>query len=430
MNETDGRSENARSSESKRARAGVRRGWWPGWIWAIPIAVLIVVAWLGARALLSGGETITISFEDAHDMKANNTDVLYRGTKVGQVTKVALNEAATASVVTASIDQSAVTLLRSGTRFWLQGATPSLENPQSLAALLSGPTIVMEPGPGAPSKHFVGLERKPLSATAAEQPIVYAVSLGGDVGALKSGDPVKLRGFTVGEVRTVSFSYDASTGALSAPATLAIYPSLLHITGAPNPQSPDALRAAMRTLIEKGLRARLDRAPPLVGSFHVSLDMVPGAPAAEPTTLEGLPELPAAPPAGLDSIATQIEKIPIEQITQNILDMTHHLDAVVSSPHLKDAVVQLDAALKQIRTTMHTAGPQITTMTTALRKAADELDQTSQSADKLVGGTATQTGLESTVQEITEAARAVRSLADYLDQHPESLIRGKTGEEP
>lgn len=430
MNEIETRREQAGSGKDTRARAGVRRGWWPGWIWAIPIAVLVVVAWLGARALLSGGETITISFEDAHDMKANNTEVLYRGTKIGQVSKIALNKSATAAVVTASIDQSAAKLLRTGTRFWLQGANPSLENPQSLAALLSGPTIVMEPGPGARSKRFEGLERKPLSATRAEQPVVYGVSLTGEVGALKGGDPVKLRGFTVGEVRTVGFSYDASTGAISTPATLAIYPSLLHITNAPHPGSPDALQAALHTLIEKGLRARLDRDPPLVGSFRVSLDMVPGAPAAEPTTLDGLPQLPAAPPGGLDSIATRIEKIPIEQITQNILDMTHHLDTVVSSPRLKDAVVQLDAALKQIRTTMHTAGPEITTMTRTLRKAADELDQTSESADKLVGGTATQSGLESTVQEINEAARAVRSLADYLDRHPESLIRGKTGEGP
>jgi paraquat-inducible protein B len=29
------------------------------------------------------------------------------------------------------------------------------------------------------------------------------------------------------------------------------------------------------------------------------------------------------------------------------------------------------------------------------------------------------------VQEITEAARALRSLAEYLDRHPEALIKGR-----
>ena len=36
--------------------------------------------------------------------------------------------------------------------------------------------------------------------------------------------------------------------------------------------------------------------------------------------------------------------------------------------------------------------------------------------------------LRDALQEITSAARSLRVLADYLEQHPESLIRGKSGE--
>ena len=36
--------------------------------------------------------------------------------------------------------------------------------------------------------------------------------------------------------------------------------------------------------------------------------------------------------------------------------------------------------------------------------------------------------LDSTLQEVGGAARALRLLADYLERHPEALIRGKTGE--
>jgi len=35
--------------------------------------------------------------------------------------------------------------------------------------------------------------------------------------------------------------------------------------------------------------------------------------------------------------------------------------------------------------------------------------------------------LNSTLQEVSGAARSVRVLADYLERHPESLIRGKKG---
>jgi hypothetical protein len=28
---------------AERVQAGVRQGWWPGWIWAIPVAALLIV---------------------------------------------------------------------------------------------------------------------------------------------------------------------------------------------------------------------------------------------------------------------------------------------------------------------------------------------------------------------------------------------------
>ena len=83
----------------ERVQAGVRHGWWPGWIWAIPIAALLVVIWLGARALLAGGTDVTIRFNDAHGMKKENTDVVLRGTQVGHVTDIALTPDGTGVIV-------------------------------------------------------------------------------------------------------------------------------------------------------------------------------------------------------------------------------------------------------------------------------------------------------------------------------------------
>jgi paraquat-inducible protein B len=36
--------------------------------------------------------------------------------------------------------------------------------------------------------------------------------------------------------------------------------------------------------------------------------------------------------------------------------------------------------------------------------------------------------LSNTLLEVSRAARSVRVLADYLERHPEALIRGKQGE--
>jgi paraquat-inducible protein B len=36
--------------------------------------------------------------------------------------------------------------------------------------------------------------------------------------------------------------------------------------------------------------------------------------------------------------------------------------------------------------------------------------------------------LGNTLEEVSRAARSLRVLMDYLERHPEALIRGKTGE--
>lgn len=415
--------ERQESVEPRGNQAEVQRGWWPGWIWGIPVAALVVVSWLGVRTLLSGNQSITIRFGDAHALKADST-VVYRGTTIGRVTDVKLDEDGKGVTVTAAIDDRATGLLRLGTRFWLRGANPSLGDLSSIEGLLSGPSIVMEPGPGARTRSFVGLERMPVSPSAHAAAVLYAVSFTDGVGALKSGDPVELYGFTIGEVRTVGFSYDATTGNVTMPVTLALYPALFHIQGAPDPVSPARFAAAVGDLIQKGMHARLAQEPPLVGSHQVNLEITGAAAQGLPTRVDGLPSIPSAP-GGLTSILSQLNKLPIEQITHNVLDATHHIDAVVSSPELKDAITQLDASLRQIHSVTTQAGPEITALVSRLRTAADDLDATAKSAQKVVGGTATQNGLNTSVEEITQAARALRSLAEYLDRHPEALIKGR-----
>jgi paraquat-inducible protein B len=418
----------AGAGQAERQRARMRHGWWPGWIWGIPVAALLVVAWLGFRSLFSGNQDITITFDDVHGLKEKNTSVEYRGLKVGQVKKVELNAIGNGVDVTASIDSSATKFLTSSTRFWLRGASPSLTNLQSLGAVLSGPTLVMEPGPGGghEEKHFIGLTQKPVKPSDGAATVLYGVSLSGEAGSVRPGDPVKLDGFTVGEVREVGFDFNPRTDQVDLPCTLALYPALFHV-GAPSGLSPnpDALRAQIGSLIQKGLRARLGRDPPLVGDYQVRLEMVSGSPPVTVGRLNALPEIPFEAGGGVGSIVARLNKIPIEQITRNVLAITHHVERIVSSPQLEGAVGELDAALKQIHQTTAQAGPQITQLLRTLHKASDDLDQTAKNADQFVAGTATQDGLNSVTLEVTEAARAVRSLANYLDRHPEALIKGK-----
>lgn len=415
--------------EAGRTEAAVRRSRWPGWIWGIPIAAALLVGWWALRSLTRGGEDITISFDNVHGMKeSGNTSIVYRGFKVGKVTGIKLADDGGSIEVSAHVEDSVSKYLTSGTQFWLRGAKPSLSDLSSLGAVVSGPTIVMDPGSGDAQKHFAGREREPIVSAAHDQPQEYIVALNGSVGRLEPGQPVKLRGFTVGEVKTAGFHYDAKTGAITTPVTLVLYPSLFRFGGATAADNAAALTTAVDRLIREGLQAKLERDPPLIGDAEVTLEMQPNSSGGAPASVNGVPQIPAEPGGGLSSIVARVQKVPIEQIAQNVLDTTKHIDKIASSPKLDDAIAELDATLKQVHQTADNAGPKIAKLVDSLRQTASRLDDTAKAADKTLGGTPGQGGTRQAMQEVTEAARSVRDLANYLDRHPEALLHGRSGE--
>jgi len=63
----------------------------------------------------------------------------------------------------------------------------------------------------------------------------------------------------------------------------------------------------------------------------------------------------------------------------------------------------------------------------SLRETAGAIDAMALSTQKLVGGSpdSPDGNLEQSLRELTEASRSVRTFADYLDAHPEALVRGR-----
>ena len=76
--------------------------------------------------------------------------------------------------------------------------------------------------------------------------------------------------------------------------------------------------------------------------------------------------------------------------------------------------------------------PGLKTTMEELRRAIASVDGVLKNTDAtLVGKDApAQQELRDALQEIARAARSLRVLTDYLERHPESLIRGKTEENP
>ena len=423
-----------RVTERRRTVAIDRRSWWPGWIWAVPVAAVGIVLWLLLRSIASRGIDVTVTYDDAAGMQPGNTRVMYHGLNVGSVTSVALASDDRHVIAHLDIDRQLAPKINTGTRFILAGAHPSLSDVSSLRALIAGPTIVLVPGPGEPARRFIGTEGGPRETLAVSLP--YQVSFGGSVGQLKAHAPVMLRGFRVGEVMSVGLSIDPRTGRISTPVLLALDPTRFHLTGAPPPDGnwKPIMDATLSKLIGEGLRARLTRAVPLVGGEQVDLDVVPGARAAQLGTAGLYAQIPAAEAGGLERLPAEIGSLPLPRIADNLRAITDQLRSLTSSPQLRDSIAHLDATLATLERISRQAGPQVAptlrelrSTSASLRAAAGQMDATAAAARLAMGASpaAPSGNLQHALDELADAARAVRSLANYLDEHPDALLHGR-----
>ncbi len=416
-----------------RTATGRRRTWWPGWIWAVPIAAIGIVVWLMLRALSSRGIDVTVSFENAGGMSVNNTRVLYRGLEVGTVTNLRLAPDGRHVIASLDLDGDLERYVNSGTQFYLEGARPSFSDPASLKSIISGPTIELVPGTGSPARHFVGLQGEPPERFAVTLP--YLMRFGTPLGGIKAGSTVRLGGFSVGEVASTELVTHPSTGRIETRAVVLLDPTRFHIEGIRTPENwSTVMNAALAGLVRHGLRASVSQTPPLIGDPQITLEMVPGAPAAALDTTGRYPAIPTLESGGIEAFAAQVGRVPIGEIGENVRAITARLRVLSTSPQLDESLRHLDRTLAELDATVRQSGPQLAPTLASvrqtvdqLRKSAAEIDSTAGAASILLNGSAAPPGgnVQQTLQELSDAARSIRALADYLDRHPDALIRGR-----
>lgn len=423
------------NGQQSRTQAVLRRSRWPGWIWAVPIAAIGIAGWLLVREIAASGIEIVVTFSEAPGIRANSTKVMYRGVAIGHVTSLALGDNDQDVALHIDINDSQKAALNAGTHFYLEGAHPSFSQLSTLKAIVAGPTIVMAPGHGAPQRKFKGVEGTPPPALTFALP--YLANFTGDVGDLKPGTPVTLRGFTVGEIHSVHMTVDPKTGAVAAPVVLMLDPLRFNIKGNPPADGDWATRlnATLAKLVQNGLRARLTHVPPVIGGQRIVLAQVSNAQPAALRMGGPYPEIPTAQASGVESVVKQAGQLPIAAIGKNVRTITARVAALSASPQLRDSLKRLDQTITELDKTVKVAGPEVgPTLKSlhqtvdALRKTATQIDHTAAALRNVAGGTPTAANgnLRQALVELSEAGRAVRSLADYLDRHPGTLLRGRT----
>jgi paraquat-inducible protein B len=276
---------------------------------------------------------------------------------------------------------------------------------------------------------------------------------------LVAGAPVTLLGLPAGEVTAVGLDMDPARGTVRGRVEIVSYPDRLvpRLAGAQAAmgeallESPAQRRALFEQLVEKRkLRAQLRSGSLLTGQLYVAFDFFPDAAPATVDWNREVPVLPAVPStlpdleAKLSSIIAKLDRLPYEAIGADVTKAlgaltgtlneaskaVTHLDSAVT-PDLQQTLVDLRRVLANVDGVLQTGVPatldQLNTTLEAARVPLATADRVLQSSDAtlLSANAPVQQELREALAEITQAARALRGLMDYLDRHPESLIRGK-----
>jgi len=271
------------------------------------------------------------------------------------------------------------------------------------------------------------------------------------VNGLNVGAPMRFRGIPVGEVLKIDGVYDPATGNMIPRLTLEFHPETME-----NAYVEEGEYTLLPFLLERGMRASLKSASLLTGQLYVSLDFHPGTPERYlGGGIDDYPELPTID-SGLDQVIAKLTELPLEELFARLNGALTAAEDIMRSAGVEESLAVLPTLLTDADMTVvdlrHLLNRELTTVAreasqtlVATRNAVQSLS-TAITEESLVQVSSTLTEFEETLQllqerleandplmhelvaalrEIGSAARSVRDLADALEEHPESLVRGK-----
>jgi paraquat-inducible protein B len=383
------------------------------------------------------GRQFTLHADDLGSLSIGSL-VFYRHIVAGQVVGYTLDSGGTGVTIKIFLNAPFDGYVTRGTRFWqASGIDMSLSSDgvklrtESLTSILQGGvTFRALPGSAATAVAADTAFTLYSDEDRAMRPIetevrTFVMYFKGSLRGLSAGAPVELHGIGVGEVKSVDVEYDRDAASLRFPVVVDLYPQRIRgrkaggtrLTAAQN--GPDtASRTLIDSLVAHGLRAELKSGNFLTGQKYVDLDVHADAPAEKiwwkeqpavfPTVSNGLDEIQDS----VAGIARKLDKVPFDRISFRVLSTMTSLEQTLKST---------DQLMRHVDTSL---APQIEATLTEAQAAMKN------AKDLLAQDAPLQSELGATLLQLSRAAKSVSALVDYLERHPESLLRGKQGDSP
>jgi paraquat-inducible protein B len=283
----------------------------------------------------------------------------------------------------------------------------------------------------------------------------------GSVKGLRVGSNVLFRGVRIGFVSDIQLMGSVETLQPMVRTTLDLTPGVwvLYRNGKRLPEDAADMISAER-LVDAGLRARLGIESFVTGQLVIELDFLPDTkPVLRGLKGEGPNEIPTVPSSVkefVDQVQKFIERIDFDRLQANLQGALEGLNELANSKDAREALAGLNRFANNDSTQDLPANIEATME--AIRRAAQDVGKLAESLDTEAGSVATELKaalqeldgalasakltldsverqvrgdsgfgyqLTSTLVEVREAARSLRTFMEFIDQHPEALIRGK-----
>ena len=356
--------------------------------------------------------------------------VYYRGIVAGRVISTEVAQDGRSVSVGIFVHAPYDRFVNNETRFWnasgvdltLDAGGVKLQTQSLLTLLLGGIAFESPPvdlaAPRAVAKAEFKLWSDRADAFRPRESVVetYLLRFDQSVRGLAVGAPVDFRGVVVGEVRYIELVYDAQKVNFTTAVEIHLWPERLRTRDRDASKQWDAkLTPAQRIerFVAHGFRAQPRGANLITGQLYVALDFFPKAPPAKLDPTKSPPEIPTLPGGlselqeGLGNIVKNLEKVPFDKLVADLRRSLNTLDGTLK---------RADALMNQLSTDI---APELRATLEAARKTMSSAQQVLSTDSPVLGD------LRETLNEVQRAAEQVRALTDYLERHPESLIRGK-----
>jgi paraquat-inducible protein B len=354
------------------------------------------------------------------------TPVFFRRLQVGEVVSYKLDSTGQFFILRIFVKKPYDHYVTPLSRFWqASGIDVSLSasglnvQTQSLLSILIGGIAFADPPDGgvirasltsADTPYTLYANRSQAFEPPPRNPQTYQLIFKESVRGLLPGAPVEFRGIKIGQVTDVRAQIDARTMQFSAPVTIQLDPQRLGVKVLDLNNDADLANIRKRvidSLVADGVRAQLQTGNLLTGATYVAFDFFPGSPPATVDWSQNPVQLPTTPgelqtlEASVQKIIKKLDKMPLDQI----------------GDELRTDLATLNLTLGAARGTLTTANGTLLSARSTIDNANNFVEPNS----------AQRQGLDNMLLEFTRAARAVRVLAEYLENHPEALVRGKKG---